>query len=121
MELVIDHCGWPDPSAGLQQPGFGAVCALVERPGTWAKLSGVFRFSQSSWPHEDAAPFARHLLSRFGAERCVWGSDWPFVRVAQRLDYGAVLGLLSHWVPDAEERAAILNDTPRRLLRLQPP
>lgn len=121
VELVIDHCGWPDTSVGCRQPGFRAVCALAERPRTWAKLSGAFRFSQSAWPHDDVVPFVRQLVDRFGAQRCIWGSDWPFVRVPQRLDYGAVLGLLARWVPDAEERHAILDDSPKRLLRLKQP
>jgi predicted TIM-barrel fold metal-dependent hydrolase len=117
-DLVIDHCGLPDPTAGVQQPGFAAVCALAQRAGTWIKLSGPFRFSRESWPYADTDVYAQQLLRQYGPERCVWGSDWPFVRTAQRLDYGAVLAHLARWVPDADARRMILNDSAARLLGL---
>jgi predicted TIM-barrel fold metal-dependent hydrolase len=45
----------------------------------------------------------------------MWGSDWPFLKAAERLDYGPLLALFAHWVPDPQLRQAILWDTPRRL------
>jgi len=116
MDLVIDHCGLPDPSAGVQQRGFAAVCDLAQRVGTWVKLSGAFRFSRESWPHADTDVYARQLLRLYGPERCIWGSDWPFVRMAVRLDYGAVLAHLARWLPDTDARNVVLRDAPARLL-----
>ena len=116
LPVVIDHCGLPDVSAGLDQPGFQMVCQLSQRPKTWAKLSGAFRFSKVTWPFEDTDIYARRLLELYGADRCLWGSDWPFVRIQARLDYGAVLRHLSRWVPDALERKTILEDSPISLL-----
>lgn len=116
VPLVIDHCGWPDPQQGTGSSDFGAVCELARRPLTWAKLSAVFRFSHAPWPHDDTLPFVDALRRGFGPERCLWGSDWPFVRMAQRLDYGAVVGLLSRGVPDADERIQILQRSPLGLL-----
>lgn len=116
VDLLIDHCGLPDTAAGLQQPGFAAVCALAQRPRTWVKLSGSFRFSREAWPHADTDPYARQLVRLFGPQRCVWGSDWPFVRMAVRLDYGVVLAHLARWLPDADARHMVLHDTPARLL-----
>jgi predicted TIM-barrel fold metal-dependent hydrolase len=116
VDLVIDHCGLPDPAAGLQQPGFAAVCALAQRAGTWIKLSGAFRFSREAWPHADTDPYAQQLVRLYGPDRCVWGSDWPFVRMAVRLDYGAVLAHLARWLPDADARRVVLHDAPARLL-----
>lgn len=116
VSLVIDHCGWPDPAQGHGSADFGAVCALARRPATWIKLSGVFRFSRAPWPHDDTLTFVKALRRSFGPQRCLWGSDWPFVRIAQRLDYGAVLGLLARAVPDAAERRQILERSPHDLL-----
>ena len=116
VQLVVDHCGWPAIEQGVGSAEFGAVCDLAQRPGTWLKLSGVFRFSRAPWPHDDALPYVAAVLRSFGAQRCIWGSDWPFVRIAQRLDYGAVLGLLARAVPDADERRYILERSPLELL-----
>ncbi len=116
VDLVVDHCGLPDPAEGLDQPGFAAVCRLAKRERTWVKLSGAFRFSRERWPHGDTDLYARRLVRVFGPDHCVWGSDWPFVRMTTRLDYGSVLGLLRRWVPDAAVRERILTDSARGLL-----
>jgi predicted TIM-barrel fold metal-dependent hydrolase len=47
----------------------------------------------------------------------VWGSDWPFLRAPERLDYGPLLTLFEQIVPDAETRHQIQWETPRRLFR----
>ena len=54
-------------------------------------------------------------MAAFGPQRCLWGSDWPFLRAPQRLDYGPLLHLFGELVPDRQVRRAILWDTPRAL------
>ena len=56
----------------------------------------------------------RALVDAFGPERCVWASDWPFLRAPARIDYGPLLQLFAEIVPDDPVRRAILWDTPRR-------
>ncbi|MNP67958.1 4-sulfomuconolactone hydrolase [compost metagenome] len=55
------------------------------------------------------------LLEAFGADACVWGSDWPFIRQRSRVDYGPLLKLAERLMPDARLRQAVMWDTPRRL------
>ena len=43
------------------------------------KLSAFFRVSRQPWPYMDARPAIRRLVDAFGAERCMWGTDFPFV------------------------------------------
>ena len=45
----------------------------------------------------------------------MWGSDWPFLRATERVDYGPLLKLVEALLPDAGERRSVLWDTPRRL------
>ena len=61
-----------------------------------------------------AAPLAR-LFAKHAPERMVWGSDWPFVRLDMRVDYGPTRAVFDRWVPDAKARQKILWDTPARL------
>ena len=114
VPLVVDHCGRPDSAAGLSQPGFRALLDLG-RDGHFVKLSGPFRFSRTAAPHADADPFVAALLEAFTVRRCVWGSDWPFLRLARRMDYGPVMAYLERWIPDAHERREVLWNTPARL------
>ena len=65
-------------------------------------------------PHEDTWPFLHALLDAFGPDRCVWGSDWPFLRAPVRIDYGPLLALIEELVPDPGNRRRILWETPRR-------
>ena len=44
----------------------------------------------------------------------MWASDWPFLRMPERIDYGPLLALLAQQVPDDAARSRILWDTPCR-------
>lgn len=120
IALVIDHCGGFDPDKGLQQAGFQALLALGRAGRAAVKFSGAFRLSKKPWPHSDLDPFIAALLEAFTPERCVWGSDWPFVRHPSRTDYGPQQRLLERWVPDAAARRKIEWDTPSRLFGFAP-
>lgn len=113
--IVIDHCGRPDGSRGVEAAGFEAMLRLASLPGSAIKLSGLQKFSRQDFPHLDVRPFVDALVSAFGPERCVWASDWPFLRAESRVDYGPLLRLLDEFLPDPKVRRAILWDTPRKL------
>jgi len=113
--VVVDHCGRPDATQGLGQPGFQALLAFGRAGHAVVKLSGPFRFSRTGPPYRDADPYVAALIDAFTPERCVWGSDWPFLRIPARIDYGPVLECLTRWLPDERERRRVLWDTPARL------
>jgi len=113
--VIIDHCGRPDVGAGLDQPGFSDLLKLGREGNTHIKLSAFFRMSASGPPYADCTPFARALVEAFTIDRCLWGSDWPFIRVSRRVDYGPQLAFLETVVPSAEQREKILWDNPARL------
>jgi len=119
-QLLIDHCGRPDPAQGLRQPGFRALLGLAATGRAAVKLSGAFRFSRRPWPHGDADRFAKAIVDAFTPANCVWGSDWPFLRMPMRVDYGPTLACLERWVPGAADRRRVLWSTPARLLGFKP-
>ncbi|GJH18386.1 amidohydrolase family protein [Caballeronia novacaledonica] len=113
--IVIDHGGRPDIGAGIAQPGFQALLRLADSGRANVKLSGWQKYSARAHPYEDAWPYAQALLRAFGPQNCVWGSDWPFLRAPERLDYGPLLTLFGQIVPDAQVRRQIQWETPRRI------
>lgn len=113
--LLFDHSGRPDVSAGLSQPAFRALLSMAGQQRTAVKLSGLAKFSRQSWPWHDAQPYLLELLQAFGAENCVWGSDWPFLRARERMDMGTQLLLLEKIIPDKAIRRQVLWETPKRL------
>jgi predicted TIM-barrel fold metal-dependent hydrolase len=46
----------------------------------------------------------------------VRGSDWPFLRAPERIDYAPLLDLLARHVVDGDDRQRILCTTPRHHL-----
>jgi len=113
--LLIDHSGRPDVGAGLQQPAFKALLSLAGQERTFVKLSGLSKFSRQPYPYQDGQPYQVALLEAFGAENCMWGSDWPFLRATERMDIGTLLLLVEQLFPDASVREQILWSTPKRI------
>jgi predicted TIM-barrel fold metal-dependent hydrolase len=114
VPLIFDHCGRPDATLGVSQPGFRALLDFG-RDGHHVKLSGPFRFFNAFAPGARAEPFVEALLETFTPKRCVWGSDWPFLRMPMRMDYGPVLANLERWIADPRDRQQVLWETPARL------
>jgi predicted TIM-barrel fold metal-dependent hydrolase len=113
--ILIDHCGRPDVAGGIDQPGFQALLRLADIGRTVVKISGLQKFSQLDYPYDDARIFAREILRAFGPDRCVWGSDWPFLRASARMDYAPLLTLVQRLIPDPDARRRVLWTTPSRL------
>ncbi len=115
VQMVFDHCGRPNPAAGVGQAGFAALLELSKTGRATVKLSSLLKSSAQPFPHRDAWPYAQALLQAFGPQQLMWGSDWPFLRAPARVDYGPLLDQFAELVPDAAVRQAILWDTPKRL------
>ena len=119
--LLVDHCGRPASEDGIGQAGFQALLRLADHGRTTVKLSGWQKYSHAPYPYDDAWPYAHALLGAFGAQHCVWGSDWPFLRAPERIDYGPLLTLFQKMIPDAAVRRQIQWDTPRQLFGFDAP
>ncbi len=116
IRVLIDHCGRPMPEAGLQQAGFAALLRLARTQRVYVKLSGYAKFSRLPYPFGDCRPYVAAIVKAFTVDRCLWASDWPFLRSAQRQDYGPLVELAATLFPDANERRKLFWETPRRLL-----
>jgi predicted TIM-barrel fold metal-dependent hydrolase len=115
VRVMIDHFGRPDPGRGVGQPGFVALLELGRSGRHVVKLSGPFRASVEGYPYRDVDPFIEAAIAAFTLDRCVWGSDWPFVRVEERIDYGPPLRCVERWLPDPADRRRLLWETPAKL------
>jgi predicted TIM-barrel fold metal-dependent hydrolase len=115
VRVLVDHCGRPTIDAGLDQPGFRALRGLGRTGRAYVKLSGLVKFSHDPAPHRDAWPFVHALIDAFTLDRCLWASDWPYLRAPSRVDYGVLLALVLALFPDASQRRKLLWDTPRAL------
>jgi L-fuconolactonase len=83
--FVLDHLGKPNVSAGTQ--GLAdwrtAIAPLAVLPNVVAKVSGlVTEAAWASWTVADLRPFVETAIEAFGAERLMFGSDWPVCELA---------------------------------------
>lgn len=115
IRVLIDHCGRPTPQLGLSQAGFQALLRLARTQRVSVKLSGYAKFSQRPYPFDDCWPFVTAIVEAFSLDRCMWASDWPFLRATRRQDYGPLLALAGLLFPSAADRQKLFWDTPRRL------
>ena len=103
------------PQPDSSQPGFRCLLDLATSGRYFVKISGLVKCSATTYPWEDSWPYVQALLEAFTPDRCMWGSDWPFLRAPERIDYGLVLALVERLIPDPDDRRKVLWDTPMRL------
>jgi L-fuconolactonase len=85
--LVLDHAGKPAVAAGGYEPWAAFLTSLAERPNVFCKLSGLVTEAEwAQWTVEDLRPYAAHVLSAFGPDRVMFGSDWPVCELAATYD-----------------------------------
>lgn len=117
--FVIDHCGKPDIGAGEWDPWATWITAMAALPNVACKLSGlVTECPPRPWNRPLIEPYARHVLESFGAERVMFGSDWPVCLL--EASYAQVLGLTVDLLDGASptERDAVLGETAQQVYRL---
>jgi predicted TIM-barrel fold metal-dependent hydrolase len=114
VKVMFDHFGRPDVDQGIDQPGFKEMLEFGRDGNAVIKLSGPFRASKTGYPFKDTDKFIEAAIKAFTLDNCVWGSDWPFVRVEKRIDYGPQLVVLPRWFPNEADRQKVLWDSPKR-------
>jgi L-fuconolactonase len=118
LTMVLDHAGKPPVAGGDLEPWASAISALAAQPNTVCKLSGLVTEAPSGAPALQFRPFAEVIMSAFGADRIMFGSDWPVCLLAR--DYAGVIGLAQALVADMSEteRMAVFVSTARQVYGL---
>ncbi|KAL8156916.1 uncharacterized protein LOC141671520 [Apium graveolens] len=78
--VLLDHLAFCKPPLNDGESlTFSELLKLSEFPQVYIKFSALFRVSRSSYPYEDLSQVLSKVVSSFGANRVMWGSDFPFV------------------------------------------
>lgn len=115
VSFVLDHAGKPDIAGGVWEPWATWITSLAALPNVTVKLSGLVTEAATGWEPPDILPYARHVLDSFGADRVMYGSDWPVCTLAA--SHEQVLALAREAVP-AGDREAVFGGTARRVYGL---
>jgi predicted TIM-barrel fold metal-dependent hydrolase len=76
VRVLLDHLARPDLSDGPPYAKAKALFDLVNFPGVYLKLTNR-TLAASEEGASTATAFIPHLIARFGAERVLWGSNFP--------------------------------------------
>ena len=78
QKFVIDHCAKPDIGKKNIEEWKGLMKEMAQHPNVWCKLSGLFTETKwKQWSAGDFYPYLDTVFESFGAERLMFGSDWP--------------------------------------------
>ena len=87
LALVIDHLAKPPIARNEIKEWSQAFKPLARYPNITCKLSGlVTEANWHSWKTDDLRPFINCALEVFGAERMMFGSDYPVCLLAATYD-----------------------------------
>jgi len=78
QKFVIDHCAKPDIGKKNIDEWRVLMKEMAQHPGVYCKLSGLF--TETKWKQWSAGEFYPYLdvvFEAFGANRLMFGSDWP--------------------------------------------
>ena len=89
---------------------------LARLPNVSCKLSGLLTELPPGAPAEAAAPIFDYLWNAFGAQRLVWGSDWPVLNLAGY--YESWLEQCRQLVPSTHHQA-VFDTNARRIYGIQ--
>lgn len=122
LRMVIDHLAKPPIGLADREPWWTLIARAAENPLVTAKLSGLYSATGDlgSWTADQLGPFIDRGLEVFGADRLMYGSDWPFSIIAgdDSRTWPAVEQHLAGL--GGAERSAILGGNARRFYQLDP-
>lgn len=111
--MILDHFGFTSFSPEGEK-AFEQLLLLAKYPQVVVKISALFRL-------KDDAPYERvkkerfnPLLTTFGPDRLMFGTDFPFV-LEQNPSYGGTKELVTSWIEDDDAREKIMGGTAAQL------
>lgn len=111
LRMVIDHLAKPPIQAKGWEPWASQMARAAEYPQVYAKVSGLNTAAGADWSTDDLKPYIDFAMEQFGADRLMFGSDWPVAILAG--DYAQVWQETNKAlaVYSAAEQAAVLGGT----------
>ncbi len=82
QSLILDHCGVPDIAGGGFADWAKGIDAVAALPHMAVKLSGITAYCAPGQANlAMLQPWVDHVIAAFGANRVLWGGDWPVVNL----------------------------------------
>jgi L-fuconolactonase len=104
LHTVIDHAAKPDIAGGGFAAWATSIARLAQMPDVYCKFSGLLTLTAAGAGARVLEPYVAHLFETFGADRLIWGSDWPVVSTRATYDAwkACARDLVLRYAPAAE-------------------
>jgi L-fuconolactonase len=119
LSIVIDHSAKPALSAAPTEFWQQQLTQIAQCKNVFIKFSGLLTEApQGSVSIECIRPYFEHIMRAFGADRIMWGSDWPVIKLNG--DYEIWLSLTSELLKyfSSEDKNKIWASNARNFYRL---
>lgn len=112
LDVVIDHMADIRPNQPELLPN---LLTLATYPRVYVKVSHTWNISSEDYPYRDTWEQVRKVKEAFGANRTMWGTDWPLVE--SRCGYAKALELVRDQMDflSREDKEWMLSKTIERL------
>jgi predicted TIM-barrel fold metal-dependent hydrolase len=113
--FTLAHFGMFLARDGAQQPGLLKMLDFLRNGDgrCWVKLTAPYRMA-SAPGYADSAIIAKALIAA-APDRIIWGSDFPYLSHADKVNLDRSVQSGEQWMPDAATRHKILVDNPAKL------
>jgi predicted TIM-barrel fold metal-dependent hydrolase len=117
VTVVVDHFGRFDGAQGGNDPGFKDLLTLGASRRLWVKLSAAYRNGKDGAGEAGALAAYPLLRNALGADRLLFGSDWPHTTFEKTINYANQKAFFEKMVPSVAERKLILGENAAKLFR----
>jgi len=117
--FVLDHVAKPEIRHNVLDPWRENIQVLARRENVYCKLSGlVTEANHRSWTPDQLRPYVEVVLEAFGANRIMFGSDWPVCLLA--CEYKRWFSIVTDFISTLSpaEQKQVLGETAIRAYRL---
>jgi len=111
QKFVIDHIAKPYIKDGFYDGWATLMKEIASHENVYCKLSGMITEADyDNWKLNDIMRYLDFVLASFGADRCLFGSDWPVCLVAG--SYAQVKELITDYITkfSTDEKARIMGN-----------
>ena len=122
LRIVIDHLAKPPIGLDDREPWWTLIEQAAASPTVFAKVSGLYSATgdSGSWTPDAIRPYLHRALECFGADRLMYGGDWPISVLSGGYDrVWDGLTVLFDELSNAD-RARILGETAAEFYRIDP-
>jgi L-fuconolactonase len=120
VHFVLDHCAKPAIANGEIAEWRSGIERLARHQNVYCKVSGLVNEANwGRWTDADIFPYLDAAVDAFGADRLLFGSDWPVCLLAAT--YSEVVAVVDRWAErlTGAERVLLFGGTATAVYRLE--